>query len=289
MVTVDVIIPSRNEGPHLLQTVESLKATAGRILREIVVVDDGSDPPVALRSVPVIRTEGIGVGPARNLGQSYFPGADFVVFCDAHVHFPSHWLEDLLDVALSLPDAAVLCPAIRSEEDPQSVGCGTTMASWGPPMQWKWSLPSQVEEIALAPGGCQLWRTATFQRIGRFCPYLFPVGGEDVEVGLRAWLAGYKLIGVPSVQVTHLFKPTMPKEIHKQALANQFAVAWLHFSPSRLVPAISTVSSWPPEYQEHVWAHVLQPGFLRQREVYNSLKTRTDAEWFERFEEKKEK
>lgn len=94
-----VIIPARNEIPHLWYTLHAIrqiwehsKGEAG----EIIVVDDGSDDetqqflqdPVIQRFVRSIRLEGTSVATARQAGAEAARG-DVLFFMDAHI-LPAH-------------------------------------------------------------------------------------------------------------------------------------------------------------------------------------------------------
>lgn len=71
MVTLGVVVPSRDRPELAARAVRG--ALAQRAVSEVVVVDDGSDPPLDLRALadPRLRTlrlEGRGVSAARNAG-----------------------------------------------------------------------------------------------------------------------------------------------------------------------------------------------------------------------------
>ncbi|MGD8200601.1 glycosyltransferase family 2 protein [Ornithinimicrobium sp. W1679] len=67
MGTVSVVIPTFNDDPaHLAEAVASVQAQTVPV--EVVVVDDGSDVPVVLDGVRVIRQDNAGPSAARNAG-----------------------------------------------------------------------------------------------------------------------------------------------------------------------------------------------------------------------------
>ncbi len=79
---------------------------------EIIIVDDGSDPPVEIRApsqdrIRLVRVEHQGVGTARAVGLEYARG-QFVAYCDDDdVWSPSH-LKTLLEYLHQHPDVALV-------------------------------------------------------------------------------------------------------------------------------------------------------------------------------------
>ncbi|MGD8200615.1 glycosyltransferase family 2 protein [Ornithinimicrobium sp. W1679] len=65
---VTIVIPTFNDKPeHLAAAVQSAQEQTHPAV-EIIVVDDGSDAPVAMDDVVVIRQANAGVAAARNRG-----------------------------------------------------------------------------------------------------------------------------------------------------------------------------------------------------------------------------
>ena len=120
---VTVVIPSKNEGDWVRATVEAVLQVSGGLLREVIVVDDGStdgscqnDVTAIPRSVPlyVKRTSGRGASLARNVGAAEASG-DVVVFLDAHSRPEAGWLNEICDGAghgprRRLPDSHPVSP-----------------------------------------------------------------------------------------------------------------------------------------------------------------------------------
>ncbi|MEM8821745.1 MAG: glycosyltransferase family A protein [Pseudomonadota bacterium] len=93
---ISVIVPTFNDGPHLAEALASI-ARQGRGDMEVIVVDDGSDPPVEaevarlLPSAKLIRQANAGPSAARNRGIEAARG-QFVTFLDAD----DIWAEDAI-------------------------------------------------------------------------------------------------------------------------------------------------------------------------------------------------
>lgn len=99
---VTVVIPTKDRPALLARCLARVLAAcdAAGAPTEVVVVDDGSTPPVIVPDDPrvhVVRTEGVGPSRARNLGIAAAHG-DIVAFTDDDVVVDSQWLTAALAV-----------------------------------------------------------------------------------------------------------------------------------------------------------------------------------------------
>ena len=110
-LTVSVVIPAYNCAPALARTVAALaEQTYPAELIEVVVADDGSEPPIDLPGVRVVRVgEGWGRGAARETGRLAATG-DVIHWLDADMvlapdHLEAHmrW-HHLIDHAVVIGD-----------------------------------------------------------------------------------------------------------------------------------------------------------------------------------------
>jgi glycosyltransferase involved in cell wall biosynthesis len=118
---VSVVIPSYNEGENLVDTVRCILDYASYEDFEIVVVDDGSTDGSGERvtrlfgsdgQTHVLRTPGLGVAGARNLGAQAAQG-DILIFLDAHSYTPPGWMTALIS-PLADPQVGMVGPAFAS-------------------------------------------------------------------------------------------------------------------------------------------------------------------------------
>ncbi len=133
---ISLVIITRNEGSELEATVANLMRTVPASQREIIVVDDGSTDGSAefLKALPevrVLRSEGIGVARARNLGANHATG-DVIVFCDAHIRAPENWFVPFLE-ALEDAQVGACAPGIYSMQEPDRRGYGLYIGWSGSP------------------------------------------------------------------------------------------------------------------------------------------------------------
>lgn len=123
------LITARNESQSVLDTtIDGLLETTKQHPREIIVIDDGSDVPVACISpeVRVIRNPGpIGVSRARRYAASIASG-DVLVWLDAHMTFAPDWVDHMLN---HVDSGALLCSAFWDYEQ-------TTCYCWGADFLW---------------------------------------------------------------------------------------------------------------------------------------------------------
>jgi GT2 family glycosyltransferase len=189
MVSVSVIIAARNRPEELRRLLESLHAQTLQPA-EVVVVDDGSQPPLPQFSGPLQLRNDVprGACQARNLG---FRNASaeyvFIFDDDAEVRDTS-----LLERAVALAEKF---PGVGAVAFRQLTSEGKT----------HWMQPAPGEEIRLVPSffgfGALIVRTA-FEAVGGFFEPLGYYCEED-ELALKLIDHGFLVLYDPSLQVVH--------------------------------------------------------------------------------------
>lgn len=246
-----VVVCTRNEGAMLRRTVASVLDMTAYPSIEVVVVDDGStdgsceDLPTDPR-VRLVRGRELGLPAARNLGAAEASGA-YVVFLDAHCEVSTNWI-DVLVAALQPPDVAVVGPAFTAlDSDDPYRGCGMTWVSDRLETAW-FAAPRPVPpaEVPFAPGGCQAWRADTFAAVGRFDEGMTRWGFEDIEISLRAWLLGYRVLGAPEAEVAHHFRLERAFTVEDAGvLHNYVRMLHLHLAPERIERFMAALGPYP--------------------------------------------
>jgi GT2 family glycosyltransferase len=243
---VSVVIPARNEGGNLIDTVGYVLQNSAWINLEVIVVDDGSqdDSITHLRRghaedsrLWIVRGEGMGVAGARNRGAEQASG-DVIVFLDGHCYVPDGWLAPLV-AALDADSAGMAGPAFTNIRDPRMRACGVT---WGDTTLGNVWL-SAGEEVIPVPfhiGACQAVNAAAFRKVGGYDRGMTQWGSEDIELCLRMWLFGYRIYAQPSSLVYHLFRTSRPYAVDvAHILYNHLRMALLHFDRARLARVIA--------------------------------------------------
>ena len=196
---VAVVIPSRGRAPRLVPG-------RGPGSPAVVVVDDGSEPPLGpIAGATVVRRAPSG-GPAaaRNTG---WPTVDapLVAFVDADCAPPPGWLGPLL-AHFGDPRVAAVAPRIASEAGP---GPLARYEATGSPLDLG-PLEGRVApmtRIAYVPATALVVRRAALEELGGFAEDLR--FGEDVDLVWRLVAAGHRVRYDPRSVVVHEPRATL--------------------------------------------------------------------------------
>ena len=278
-----IVIVSHDEGPNLRRTVHNFLVTAGANA-EIIVVDDASADgsldflAVGYPSVRVIRSPTrLGVSRARNLG-AQAAGGHVLVFSDAHVELPTDWHAPLVR-ALAEPYVGLVGPAVVDVWGRGMVGCGMTVAD-PDALELAW-LPTNALAPTPVPALCGMFlamRRDVFWGVGGFDPGMRQWGEEDLELSIRIWLLGLRVMGVPEVVIGHLFRDEFPYAVDTEALlANRVRLGLLHLDGPRLERYLRRLGR-DPGYRGAV-EHALAAGTEDARRRLRQIR-RHDIEWY---------
>jgi glycosyltransferase involved in cell wall biosynthesis len=202
-VQVSVVVPTRNRPEKLRRVLSSLQAQSlARERFEIIVVDDGSEPPVRLVAdasgpTSLIRLESSERSAARNRGATVAAG-ELVVFVDddmlpgpsflaAHLAAQSEWPGALAVGAVALPPSASEQPfgrfrtALERQSQPESRGV--------------------ADQPNLCAAGNMSMPRARFLELGGFDPEM--VSSEDQDLALRHTSRGGLIVFLPEAIALH--------------------------------------------------------------------------------------
>lgn len=282
MPQVSIIIPCKNEGPLIQQTIQSMLETPCRFPYDITVVNDGSTDNCcaflkrkAYPQVKLINTTGIGAANARNLGAEQAPG-EVLVFCDAHITVEEEWLDLLVEGLLERGSGAV-SPGIANMDVGHAIGYGMI---WNEAMEARWlPSPGQVAEVPIAPGGCVAVPKEVFWDVGGFETGFRVYGYEDAEFSMKLWLFGYQVEVDPSVVIKHHFRSKHPYRISIEEYAyNALRMAFSHFNAQRVGNVIKMFTNLK-NIGQLVAEAVLENDTLQQRARYFKRR-RHDDDWY---------
>jgi hypothetical protein len=186
------VIPARDEARTLPAVLESVRAHAGALVPETVVVDDGSRDDTAARA----RAAGARVVPgpattaaaARNCGARAAGGA-VLVFLDADVRLTAAWARAAPARLAALRAGARVVTGSRVDV-PEA-------PSWIE-RHWFARLPARPGYVN---SGHLILSRALFERLGGFREDL--VTGEDVDLCRRARALGARIEGDAALHVVH--------------------------------------------------------------------------------------
>ncbi len=210
---VIVVIPNWNTQRWLTGCLDGLQAQNYRDFRVIMVDNGSTDNSVAFvkQHYPEVEiltfAENRGFVPAVNAGikQSH---SEYVALLNVDTIPQPDWLSGLVEtIEQSPPDVGCLASKMLSLDNPSLMDdAGNTFSWYGSARKRGQGEPAEnytrPEEIFSACGGAALYRRTFLEKAGgfdeNFVSYL-----EDVDLGLRGQLLGYRCLYVPIAQVLH--------------------------------------------------------------------------------------
>ncbi|XP_052778764.1 polypeptide N-acetylgalactosaminyltransferase 3-like [Mya arenaria] len=239
---IGVVIIFRDEWPSiLLRTVYSvLQMTPEKLLKEIILVDDGSKDielrlkveihAKALKKVRIVRHEtSRGLMMARQAGIEAVTARYFAVL-DGHMEVGTKWVEPLLHRLVQEPNA-LLCSHVGSinqqdfhfelsTNDPYDLKVDNQFPFFDQvTLDQRWTFYSddfrQTRNQSVAPipyaviqGMMMVMRKEFFMTIGGFDPGMRIWGSEQIDISVKTWLCGGRIEMVPCSTVAHMFRIT---------------------------------------------------------------------------------
>jgi len=216
---ISVVVVSWNRRDLLRSCLQSLRRQNLEQPFEVIIVDNGSDDgslEMALREFPenpvfrlrLIRNQ-VNVGFCAGNNQGFAASdSEFVALLNNDAEAEPDWLSALVGAFEGRQDVGMAASKILVHEDPRRIdkvghliypdgqnrGRGSGELDAG---QY-----DRIEEV-LWPDGCAaMYRRAMLDQIGGFDEDFFAYA-DDAELGLRARIAGWKCLYMPSARVQH--------------------------------------------------------------------------------------
>jgi GT2 family glycosyltransferase len=210
---VTIVIPNWNTERWLKGCLDSLRAQTFQDF-QIILVDNGSTD----NSVAFVQThypeveiltfkENKGFAPAVNAG-IWHTHSEYVALLNVDTEPYPDWLASLVKVMeQSPPDVGCLASKMLSLQNPNIIDdAGNTLSWYGSAVKRGNGEPAtayvQLEEVFSASGGATLYRRSFLEELGGF-DESFVTYLEDVDLGLRGRLLGYRCLYVPTAQILH--------------------------------------------------------------------------------------
>ncbi len=241
---VSVIILNYNHADTTLDCLTALERARSPLIREIIVVDNGS----TLEELAILRARHrrndfilVEVGVNRffsegnNIGAGFAQG-DYIVFLNNDAFVEPGWIEALADTMRDDPTVAAVGPMFlypdgRIQEvgsialptgDVVQVGKGSV---WGPD---HFDTPCTVDFCSAA---CLMMRRSDFLKVGGFGFEWEPAYYEDVDLCLKLWTHCGKVVVNPAARVVHIeSKTTSDRTLQLQSISEinraRFAEKW---------------------------------------------------------------
>jgi GT2 family glycosyltransferase len=213
MPRVSVVVPSWNSLKWLPGCFEGLLSQTFQNF-EVILVDNGSmDDTLEFvrRHYPQVRVYAFetnrGFTAAVNAGIQLSRGK-YVVLLNTDTYPQPDWLAALVEVMdNSPPEVGCLASKMLNMENPGIIDDAGDLLSWyGSAKKRGHGCPAgkftEADEVFSPCGGAVLYRRSFLDEVGgydeRFVAYL-----EDVDVGLRGRLLGYRCLFVPAAEILH--------------------------------------------------------------------------------------
>lgn len=259
-----IVIPTRDRPEDLRRCLGALDRQEHAPALEILVVDDGSIPPLretdfmSVHQLRVIRGPGAGPAAARNLGIAEAP-SDVVLFTDDDTLPGARWARTAVDYLRDHPDAlGVEGPVSSAPFDPL----------------YQYSIYTR------GPGNyitCNVaYRADALRRVNGFDADAFPYAhGEDRDLGFRILSLGP--IGyADEMSVEHTPREITLYSFYRRALWGKSDIvlearhpghaSWSNGVPARLRPVVSALQSAPRYLRPHA-----APRTLSTRRILRAL------------------
>ncbi len=210
---VTVVIPNWNTQHWLPGCLDGLRAQCYRDF-QIILVDNGStDGSVAFveqhyHEVQVLAfAENRGFAPAVNAGIRQ-TRSQYVALLNTDTVPRPNWLLSLVEtMEASPPDVGCLASRMLELDAPTVIENAGDILSWygsarkrgaGEPAE----MYNESEEVFSACAGAALYRRVFLEKVGGF-DESFDSYLEDIDLGLRGRLLGYRCLYVPSAEILH--------------------------------------------------------------------------------------
>lgn len=239
--TISVVLPCAGEEEFALKTIKSVSGSVpggsgGAILLEIVVVDDGSYPPLEAivdkdlqtkYNVKLVRHErAIGLMGAKSAGAAVATG-DIIVFFDCHVAPQDDWYEKFLQ-ASAVNYRRVVVPVITDldidtwKERRRAGGLAKCYLTWDGDFKW---ITSDQPYMPVLSGGLLGISRRWWNETGGYDSGMSGWGGENIDQSLRTWLCGGEIYAMSNAFVAHMWRtPNDPRTSAKYSVSGHQAV-----------------------------------------------------------------
>jgi GT2 family glycosyltransferase len=249
-----VIVAAHNEGERLWKTVDAIFDSSPRLDFELLVADDAStDGSVSEaqqrfpRIIVVSHRKREGVAATRVLAAGRARG-EVLIFLDGHTRPDPGSLERLVQDVESTKGNAVITPQIVGLDEgtwqvlPQQTGNGyavdlETFDSWWISLKKMKEVKEGGRSFYESPAliGCALAiDRKLYDQVWGFDTHMRSWGNEDIDLALKVWTLGGRVLHDPAAVVAHRFQRFFEayEVTAEYPLANQIRSARKHFTQS---------------------------------------------------------
>eukprot|EP00928_Gymnodinium_smaydae_P032099 TRINITY_DN23339_c0_g1_i1.p1 TRINITY_DN23339_c0_g1~~TRINITY_DN23339_c0_g1_i1.p1 ORF type:complete len:718 (-),score=87.44 TRINITY_DN23339_c0_g1_i1:313-2466(-) len=263
--TISVVLPCAEEREFAVKTVQSIhRTTPTDVLQEIIVVDDGSNPPIVqkyltpdvqkLYKVRVIRHEKtVGLIGAKKTGGDAASG-DILVFLDCHVAPQPKWHEDFLRLISENYRRMVVPRIVDLNIDtwapmPSASAMSKCYLTWDGDFKWGGTGDDDMY-MGMLSGGLAGLSRRWWHESGGLDEQMLGWGGENIDQGIRMWVCGGEIVAAPHAEVAHMFRGSAATASRYKRVGN------------RIYNRARAISAWAGEFSEKLYDY---PAFVHER------------------------
>jgi len=231
---VSIIIINYNGKLHLEKCLKSLMQVDYKNYEIILVDNNSSDDSINFvkkfyPSVNIIQLEkNYGFAEPNNIGAKKATG-EFLLFLNNDTVVKPNFISELVKV-INTDSKIAICQSFLLKPNGEIDSSGDFVDTLGRAYSSRKKF-SEVREILSARGAAMLIRKESFFDLGKFDKNFF-ASFEDVDMGWRAWLWGYRVVLVPSSVVYHTGGQTIKNisdEIRFHGIKNSLMLRLVNF------------------------------------------------------------
>lgn len=241
---VSVIIVNFNGKTHLEKCLNSLNKVNYEKFEIILVDNNSTDNSVEFvqknfTSIKIIKLDkNYGFAKPNNVGAKNAKG-EFLLFLNNDTVVTPNFIIEMIKVVKQNPEIAICQSLLLKPNDNGVDSAGDFVDIFGRAYGSR-TLPSNVDYILSARGASMLVIKEIFWKLRGFDDKFF-VSFEDVDLGWKAWISGYKVVIVPKSVVYHLGGKTVSKmkeEIQFHGSKNTLVLRLTNFETRYVVRSI---------------------------------------------------
>ena len=233
---ISVIIVNYNGKKLLENCLESLFKTDYNNFEVILVDNNSTDGSMEFvtknypKIIVVKLDSNKGFAEPNNIGAKIAKG-EYLLFLNNDTVTTTNFISEMVKV-LEKDEKIAICQSLLLKPDGNIDSSGDFIDKMGIVYNSKTKI-DEIKEISSARGASMLIRKKIFDKLGGFDEKFF-FSFEDVDLGWRSWILGYKVVIVPNSIVYHSAGKTssnLKPEVAFHGLKNQLSMKITNFEP----------------------------------------------------------